>query len=376
MGEQYVLGVLDAIVIGAGLAGSAAAWELARRGRSAVVLEQFDADHERGSSHGRERIVRLGYTAPEYVRLGLEALEGWSELEAEAGDELLHRTGAIDYGFGDELDEIAAAYRVCGVGHEWLSAAEAVERWPGLHFEGKVLLQPDGGWVEADAALGAFRRGAAAGGVDVRLETAVLEWSASADGRGVEVVTEAETLAAEVVVVAAGAWTSRLVGDAVSLPAITVTKEQVAYLRAIDPNAAWPCFIHRSAPLHYGLPCPGGLVKLGEHATGPVVDPDRRSFEVEPVAWARLLSDVPVWLPGVDPEPVGSRTCLYASTESDDFVIDRVGPVVVVAGLGGHGFKFGPAIGRLVADLVDGLPAGSFGLGRALVTGPGRSGSR
>jgi sarcosine oxidase len=368
--------VLDAVVIGAGLAGSAAAWELARRGRSVVVLEQFGADHERGSSHGRERIVRLGYTAPEYVQFGLDALAGWSELEAETGVELLHRTGAIDHGFGDELDQIAAAYQACGVAHQWLTPAEAAERWAGLRFEGQVLLQPDGGWVEADAALAAFRRGATERGVDVRYETPVLEWSPAADGGGVHVVTAGETFTSRVVVVAAGAWTARMVGDAVRFPTITVTKEQVAYLRPTDPEVAWPCFIHRSAPLHYGLPCPGGLVKLGEHATGPVVDPDRRSFDVEPAAWERLRRDVPVWLPGVDPEPVDSRTCLYASTPSDDFVIDRVGPVVVVAGLGGHGFKFGPAIGRSVADLVDGLPAGAFGLGRAVATGPGRSGAR
>jgi sarcosine oxidase len=180
---------------------------------------------------------------------------------------------------------------------------------------------------------------------------------------------------AATVVVAAGAWAPGLLPPS-AVPPLLVTKEQVAYY---EPRSGftWPCFIHRSAPLLYGLPTPTGRIKVGEHQTGPIVDPDRRTFELEPVAWQRLVDSVPAWVPGVAPEPVAGLTCLYATTATDDFVLHRVGRVVVAAGLGGHGFKFGPALGRVLADLVDGRPGpAAFALGAGAASGPGRSGAR
>ncbi len=361
--------MIDAVVIGAGLAGSAAAWELSRRGRSVVVLERFEPGHDRGSSHGRERIMRLGYTTPLYVQLGLEALDGWARLEEEAGRRLLHVSGAIDHGADDELAEIEAAYRACLVRYEWLSAGAARERWPGLRFEGRVLHQPGGGWLEADAVLAAFRAGSVARGADWRYGVEVLRIEAS--GGGVQLRTAEAELSAAVAIVTAGAWCDRLLWELIELPALCVTEEQVAYLSPRTADEPWPCFIHRGEPLHYGLPTPDGRLKVGEHGTGPVVDPDHRRSEVEPVSWARLLTSIPHWVPGVDPEPVEAATCLYATTPTDDFVIDRVGPLVVGAGFGGHGFKFAPVIGRLLADLALGGPTGGpF----ALATAPSRQG--
>jgi sarcosine oxidase len=110
-------------------------------------------------------------------------------------------------------------------------------------------------------------------------------------------------------------------------------------------------------------------VKVGDHGTGPVVDPDHRTFEPDPEAWARLLDAFAHWFPGLEVATAESSTCLYATTPTDDFVLDRRGPVVVAAGFGGHGFKFGPAIGRIVADLVDGVAAPErFSLDRPSVT--------
>ena len=185
-------------------------------------------------------------------------------------------------------------------------------------------------------------------------------------------------------VVAAGAWAPDLLTGLLALPALTVTEEQVAYFRRREPDRPWPCFIHRATPLLYGLPGPHERIKVGEHQTGPVVHPDERTFELRPEAWQRLRDAVEHWLPGVDPEPLDAVTCLYATGPGDDLVLDRVGPVVVASGLGGHGFKFGPALGRVLADLTDppdatgDVPAAlrRFGLGRGATSGPGRSGAR
>jgi sarcosine oxidase len=374
--------VVDVVVVGAGLAGAATAWQLARRGREVVVLDRFERGHARGSSHGTERIVRLGYTAVEYVELGLEAMQGWRELEADAGTTLLHVTGAIDAGYDDELAAVEAAYRACKVTFEWLEAAAAAERWPGLRFEGSVLHQPDGGWVRADLALDAFLDGAVLRGARLRFESPVVAMERAGDG--LRVVTDDGSVVAPVVVLAAGAWAPDLLTGLLPLPDLTVTEELVAYFRRREPDRPWPCFIYRAAPLLYGLPGPHQRIKAGEHQTGPVVHPDERTFELRPEARQRLRDAVEHWLPGVDPEPVDAVTCLYATGPGDDLVLDRVGPVVVASGLGGHGFKFGPALGRILADLADppdaagDVPAAlrRFGLGRGATSGPGRSGAR
>ncbi len=287
--------------------------------------------------------MRLGYTAVEYVELGLEAMEV-RELEADLGTTLLHVTGAIDAGYDDELAAVEAAYRTCSVPFEWLGADAAAERWPGLRFEGPVLHQPDGGWVRADLALDAFLDGAARRGALLRFESPVMALERTGDG--VRVVTDDGSVITPVVVVAAGAWAPDLLTGLLPLPALTVTEELVAYFRRREPDRPWPCFIHRGTPLLYGLPGPHQRIKVGEHQTGPVVHPDERTFELQPEAWQRLRDVVEHWLPGVDPEPVDAVTCLYATGPGDDLVLDRVGPVVVASGLGGHGFKFGPALGR------------------------------
>ncbi|MDP2291429.1 MAG: FAD-dependent oxidoreductase, partial [Actinomycetota bacterium] len=158
---------------------------------------------------------------------------------------------------------------------------------------------------------------------------------------------------AGVAVVTAGAWAPDLLAGIVDLPDFRVTQEQLAYFHP-RRQALWPAFLSRTEIRRYGLATPTGLVKVAEHHTGPVVHPDRRTFEVEPVTWARLCAWVRHALPGVDPTPVHRATCLYASTADEDFLLDRVGDVVLGVGLSGHGFKFVPEIGRRLADLVDG----------------------
>jgi sarcosine oxidase len=368
--------MVDAVVIGTGVAGAAAAWELSRRGRSVVVLEQFGRGHDRGSSHGGERIVRLAYTASEYVELGREALSGWEVLEAEAGRTLFHRTGAIDHGDAAELEALVATYEACAVAYEWLAVGDASARWPGLHFEGPVLHQPDGGWVEAAAALEAFLDGAAGRGVGQRFHHPVGSIEPRADG--VRVTTaDGHMVDAGCAVVAGGAWAKPLLAGLVDLPPITVTEELVAYCRPRAGSGTWPAFIVRGSSTLYGLPTPDGLVKVGGHGEGPVVDPDHRRDEAPSPTWDGLLDGIARWVPGVELPPVRSARCLYATTPTDDFVLDRVGPIVVAAGLGGHGFKFGPALGRVLADLVDGVAGGGpFALGAGAANAPGPSGYR
>ena len=98
-----------------------------------------------------------------------------------------------------------------------------------------------------------------------------------------------------------------------------------------------------------------GGVKVGEHGTGIPVEPDGVRPPVDPARIERVRQYVADHLPGLDPTPLGAVGCLYATTPTEDFVIDRVGPIVVGGGFSGHGFKFGPVVGGMLADLADGV---------------------
>src|SRR5437762_3597228 len=131
--------------------GSATAWWLALRGRSVLVLERFEQGHVRGSSHGSSRIFRLAYPVRTYVRLAQEALPLWRELEEDAGTALLTVTGGVDHGDETTVVQVSEALAACGAAHKVLPPGAAAERWPGMHFDGPVLFQPDGGRTQADA---------------------------------------------------------------------------------------------------------------------------------------------------------------------------------------------------------------------------------
>jgi sarcosine oxidase len=354
---------IEHVVIGAGAMGSAAAWSLARRGRSVLLLEQFERGHTRGSSHGGTRIFRFAYDDPRYVRLAMEALPLWRELEDDAGRVLLDLVGSLDHGPAARIDAVAAALTRNGARFERWSADEARERYPGMRFEESVLFSPDGGRSRAADTLSALADRTAAHGGRVIFQAG--RASVEADGDGAVVRCEAGEWRADSVVVAAGAWLASVVGWSVPLPPLAITQEQVLHFPPGDPAVdEWPSFIHHQSPWRYGLFTPGEGVKVGGHHEGGTTTADDRSGEIDPAAAARIVEYVERWLPGLEPAPRFGATCLYTTTPSEDFLIDRIGPLVVGSACSGHGFKFTPLIGRLLADVaVGGEPPGEPFLG-------------
>jgi sarcosine oxidase len=349
---------VDHVVIGAGAMGSAAAWQLARRGRSVVLLEQFEPGHTRGSSHGGTRIFRLAYADPRYAQLARRALDDWRDLEDDAGATLLDLVGAFDHGDPSRIDAVEGALRALGRPFERLSPAEASERCPGMRFDRAVVHSPDGGRARAAETLRCLADRARAHGATVRFGTGPARLELDDDGATVRCGGEAWSAAT--VVVTAGAWAQPVAGHLVELPQLTVTQEQIAHFSPLDPATDdWPSFIHHPAQGggsfdHYGLWTPGEGVKVGGHLEGPVTTADDRDGVQDPARVARLVDYVSEWLPGVEPAPRFGATCLYTTTATEDFLVDRVGPVVVGSPCSGHGFKFTPLIGRVLADLATG----------------------
>ncbi len=350
---------VDTIVVGGGAMGSAAAWHLARRGVETVLLERFTPGHTNGASHGSSRIFRTSYADRTYVELAREAEQQWAELESESGSPLLTVTGGVDQGFTPYLIQIADTLADLGVDHQWMDPAEASERWPGITFTDRSLYYPNSGRLHADHAVAALQQAAITRGAEVRHESQVISIEVTAD-ESVTVRTADHEYSARRVVVAVGAWAQKLLHDIAPLPPIRVTQEQPAHFAPRDPSADWPSFGILHDPDAPGAPEFGGVyglssgvegVKVGFHGVGPVVDPDHRDFTAEPRQFAALQDYVRQWVPGVDADAPTPISCTYATTPDSNFVIDRVGPVAVAAGFSGHGFKFVPAIGRLLADL-------------------------
>jgi monomeric sarcosine oxidase len=351
---------VDAVIVGAGLAGSAAAWAMAGRGRSVVVAEAFQPGHRRGSSHGSARIFRRAYPDPMYVRLTGQAQRLWRQLADEAGEELVRTTGSLDYGPAREPEKMYHLLTVHGVPAELLPAAAAAERWSGLEFgDDPVLFHPDGGVLDPERAMAAMRRLAAARGAQLHFGSRVDAIEPAGEGA---IVHAAEaSWRAPVVIVAAGAWLEPLLGTRVRLPPLVVTQTQAFHLAPRDQALPWPTFIrHDDQVPRYGLRAGRdgevpGAIKLGEHGRlGPVTTGDGRDGIVSAAARDRVLDFARDWLPGLDPEPVGEVSCLYTSTGNQDFILDRRGPFVICSPCSGHGAKFAPLVGEIAAGLACG----------------------
>ncbi|QNE16074.1 FAD-dependent oxidoreductase [Pseudarthrobacter sp. NBSH8] len=367
--------ILDTVVIGGGAMGSAAAWALARRGRQVTLLEQFGPGHHNGASHGSTRNLNPGYHRPEFVAMLVEGLALWEELEQDSGELLLTRTGIVNHGPDPRLALVQAALTEAGLRAESLRPEEAAERWRGIRFDQPVLFMPDGGQLNPEAALPVFQRLAAARGAEIRHHTKVVELKIMDDGVRLTLADQSpvasgrtEVVTAAQAVVTAGGWTEKLLSGAAGsgklrIPRLTVTQEQPAHFRVADQGALWPGFNHTPGPGPaykgwyspvYGMHTPGEGIKAGWHGVGPVVDPDRRSFLPETVQLAALQDYARTWLPGVDAESFEAISCTYTTTPDEDFILDRIGPVVIGAGFSGHGFKFTPVVGRILADLATG----------------------
>jgi sarcosine oxidase len=351
------------VVIGGGVVGAATAYALTLRGERVLLVEQHERGHHNGSSHGATRIFRQGYADPEYVALTSRALVLWEALEDAAGEELIVRTGAVDHGRAEVVDAIAAALTDAGIPHETLSPDAAAERWPGIAFEGHVLTHATAGRIRSDRAIEVFLTLADRTGLaDLCFDTRVTGLEDHGDEVTVT-LSDGSTHRTSSVVAAVGSWAPTLVGDLLAergarLPALRVTQEQPAHFPSHLPDEAWPSFVHwADGDDVYGLLTPGEGVKVGFHGTGPVVDPDHRDFTPVPAEAERLQAYVARYVPGVDATKPTFISCLYDNSPDEDFVIDRRGPVTVATGFSGHGFKFAPLLGDMIADLAtDGPP--------------------
>jgi len=225
------------------------------------------------------------------------------------------------------------ALEACGESYELLGAAAASMRGVALPAGWAALWQPQAGIVHADRARRAF------------LDVALRRGARVVTGRRVESL---DALDADRVVVTAGGWVRKLVPD---VP-VRVTRETVAYFARSGPPCPAVVELNEQTRTHamYALHDPVHGLKAGAHRQGAEADPD-----VDAPPDRELVERISAWvrsrLPGVDPAPVASETCLYTSTADESFLLERRGRIVVGSACSGHGFKFAPAVGRRLAAL-------------------------
>lgn len=333
----------DVAIVGAGLLGLAAGRSLAAGGRDVVVLEQAEVGHPGSGSKGSSRIFRLGYPEPDYVAAARRARDRWHELEAGSGRRILRPAAQLSFGTG--LRGVHEAMIAAGAPSHLLQAADVAERFPALRVDGPALLEPDSAVIAAAEALAAL----AAGVPEIRTGVRVLRMAD--DGRQVTLRTTAGVITAKVAIITAGPWSGGLLAS-VSVPVPgRPTLEQVAYLRPSGQDDA-PIFICHGEQTPYGVPVPDSrLYKIGIHPSGPTTDPGAQNQAADQWLLGRLAEMARRYLPGYHPEPVSTERCIYDNSPDEDFIIDRIGNVVVGCGTSGHGFKFGPLLGEWLAEL-------------------------
>lgn len=363
----------DVIVVGLGAMGSATVDELAGRGLAVVGIDAFEQGHANGSSHGPTRIVRrVIEEAPFYVPIVADAFERWDALGADTGAALVHRTGVLRIGppGSDLLRAFRASAHANGLPFDEVDPDEAAARFPAFRVPDgwEAVYEADAGYVYAARAVHTLQERARRRGADLRFGEPVLDWQA---GLGRVAVTTAErTYEASQLVIAAGAWTSRLT-DELGLPLVAHRVVNVSFEpadRDLHGPGRMPPFIiddenaqgHPGTPALrgglYGVPAvPGEGVKVG--TSGTPVDPDAVDRTVTDDEIAALRAWVDRFLPGASGPVASTLTCLYTETPDEHFVIDRhpEHPNVVIASpCSGHGFKYTPAIGAILADLATG----------------------
>jgi sarcosine oxidase len=375
---------VDIVVVGLGALGSATAYQLASRGHQVLGLEQFELGHVRGASHDTSRILRRSYHTPAYVRLAGEAYSDWAALSSAAGEELVTTTGGIDLFPPDPAIPVAdytSSLAECGVSYELLDPRSVAARWPQVRLPdgGVALYQADTGMVHAARSVATLQRLAVAHGAELRPHTPARV--VAAEPGCVELETPTGPVRCRRLVVTADAWTNEvLAGIGVQLP-LTVTQEQVTYFRPERPAdfapGAFPVWIWMDEPSFYGFPTYGeAAVKAGQDVGGEITTAADRSFTPNADNLRQLTDFMAATFPGSVEEVLRTVTCLYTLTPDRDFVVAALPnhPDIIV-GLGaGHGFKFTPAFGRMLADLaIDGKTSSDispFTLDRPALTDP------
>ena len=358
--------IYDAIVAGLGGMGSAATYQLAGRGKRVLGLERFSPAHDKGSSHGRSRIIRQAYFEdPAYVPLLLRAYELWEQLERETYQELMTLTGGLMIGRreGELVSGSVESAEEHGLPYELLDAGEIKDRFPPFSPDPETvaLYEEKAGFVRPEETVKAHLDRASSLGADLRFEEPVLSWEAL-EGQ-VRVETPQGVYEAERLVISPGAWAPQLLAD-LGLP-LQVTRQVMHWF---EPTDGLEPFLPDRFPIYiwepddgnkfYGFPAQDddrGVKAAFFRACGVPTTPETIDWEVREEETEFLRGYLAEHVPALAGRCLDARACMYTNTPDEHFVISlhpEHPQVTIACGFSGHGYKFCSVVGEILADLV------------------------
>jgi sarcosine oxidase len=358
----------DVIVIGVGSMGSAACWFLADRGHKVLGIEQFDIVHENGSHFGQSRIIRKAYFEhPDYVPLLERAYENWNAFEKKTDSKLFERTGILYMGRpeNENIKGILRSASLYQIPVSEVPRQQVQEKFPfRIPVDFKSIFEPDAGFVTPERTIRLYAGEAGKSGAVFKTNESVVGWKEVA-GK-VEVNTTRDRYTCDKLIFTSGAWTSKLIPR---LPAtLEITKQMLAWVKPkkIETFALgnFPCWFVEDPDLgtFYGFPVlpqnkfgdPVGL-KLARHFPGEVADPDSTDRSTPHVFEREIRNFLQAYIPDADGSLIAAKSCLYTYSSDEHFIIDHLpgysNRVTIACGFSGHGFKFVPVIGEILADL-------------------------
>lgn len=365
----------DAAIIGSGAMGSATARHLARQGKKVICFERFGPSHDQGSSHGESRVIRQAYfESPEYVPLAIRSYALWRELEADLNRSLLHITGGLMIG-SEQSDVYRGSLKSAqqwDLPHQTLNADQIRKRWPVFqpedHFHG--LFEERAGVLAVEACVLAMSDQARAWGADIRFHCPVLDWRRE---ETFILETEQGRFEADSLVLCPGAWAPELL----KMP-MPLTVERLV-LHWFRPKGPIKPFLPAHFPIHiwqlqecafYGMAAlHGGAngVKTAFHDVKTPCAPATVNREVKPSEIAEMARYIDRYIPSMNHAHLKAKTCMYTTTPDGHFIVGehpQIPKAFMACGFSGHGFKFAPAIGEALGDLVmhgeTQLPLGIF----------------
>ena len=353
----------DVAIVGLGGIGSAIAAHCVGRGASVIGVEQFTPAHDRGSSHGKSRMIRQAYFEdPDYVPLVLRSYELWRALEKQSGQDLLRITGVLSV--GEENSQIISGTQRAAARHglalEKWSRGEVRERYPSLRLlDDEVgLFEPEGGVLDPEQAVVAHLKVAESSGALLRFNTVVRSWEAG-DSRVTLTLDDGSKISAKRLILSLGPWFKQ----ALARLGVMLRVQRNVQVWFTPATAAYqyprfPTFLLDRAGLPaplYGFPDFGAGVKVAFHGFGDLTAADELNRDVDPARDVEPVARATdAWMPGAAASFREAKPCMYSLTPDGNFVIDRDpdhSNVVLCGGFSGHGFKFAPVIGEIAADL-------------------------
>lgn len=359
----------DVIVVGVGSMGAPTCYNLAKRGVNVLGLEQFNIVHEKGSHAGQTRILRKAYFEhADYVPLLDSTYKLWAELEHKTGQKLFHRTGLFYAGpkHHELLEGVKLSAKKYNIALKTLNEKECSEQFRTFNFKEnyEYLFEPNAGYVEPEKVISIYAEMAKNKGATLLENQLVESWNAT--NNLITVKTKHDIFTARKIIFTSGGFTQKLLPN--QFHKLISRRQITCWFEPKKPslftNKNFPCFIYTTSKVpgsFYGFPLVlAGQdivkmgVKVGYHYPGEIIDPYALNNFINEKDAKLIKEFMQEFIPDGFKSSFATKSCIYSYSEDGHFIIENHNThknLSLACGFSGHGFKFAPLIGEILADL-------------------------